>query len=212
LANEDFIRRHEDLTPLRLNINGMPHLADTVDGDWVVIPVNGEEVQLNRGFLTVFYDLEGGGISSGRGSQSTGEVRPGLNACWEEFSEENWDRDLTLTREDLVGFGVERVGDSRFVANIVHTLIGGLDEVPEVALEGELENYEDVAAFAGFEPDDEEGLRILRAPGDCYGDESPVRKRIDEYLAETATAGYRAADGPAMRSERPADHDCGKRS
>ncbi|MEU6317263.1 hypothetical protein [Streptomyces sp. NPDC047009] len=96
--------------------------------------------------------------------------------------------------------------------SIVHTLIGGRDEIPEVALEGELENYEDVAAFAGFEPDDEEGLMSLRALGDCYGDESPVRKRIDESLAEAATPGYRASDVPAMRSERPADHDCGKRS
>ncbi|MEU6370372.1 hypothetical protein ABZ876_32800 [Streptomyces sp. NPDC046931] len=186
-ANEDFIRRHEDLTPLRLDINGTPHLAaDTADGDWVVIPVDDEEIQLNRSFLTVSYDFEGGGISSGRGSQSIGEVRPGLNAYWEDFSEENWDRELTLSRGDLVGFAVEQVGNSRFVANIVHALIGGLDETPGVALDGHLENYEDIVAFAGFEPDDEEGLRFLRALGDHYGDESPVRKRIDEYLAEVA--------------------------
>ncbi|MFJ3714237.1 hypothetical protein [Streptomyces sp. NPDC090057] len=185
-ANEDFIRRHDDLTPLRLDVNGTPHLAATVDGDWVVIPVDDEEIQLNRGFLAVLYDFEGGGISSGRGSQSIGEVRPGLNAYWEDFSEENWDRDLTLSRGDLVSFAVEQAGGSRFVANIVHALIGGLGEAPEPALEGDLENYEHVTVFAGFEPDDGEGLTFFRALGDLYGDESAVRRRIDEYLAEVA--------------------------
>lgn len=185
-AHEDFIRRHDDLKPLRLDVNGTPHLAATVDGDWVVIPVDDEEIQLNRGFLEVLYDFEGGGISSGRGSQSIGEVRPGLNAYWEDFSEENWDRDLTLSRGDLVSFAVEQAGSSRFVANIVHALIGGLDEAPEAALEGDLENYEHVTVFAGFEPDDGEGLTFFRALGDLYGDESAVRTRIDEYLAEVA--------------------------
>ncbi|MET7971608.1 hypothetical protein ABZW44_00760 [Streptomyces mirabilis] len=186
-ANEDFIRRHEDLTPLRLDINSTPHLADLVDGDWVVIPVNDEEIQLNRGFLTVLYDFDGGGISSGWGSQNIGEIRPGLNAYWEDFSEENWNRGLTLSRQDLVGFAVEQVGDSRFEANIVHALIDDLDDIPEVALEGDLENYEDVTAFADFEPDDEEGLTFLRALGDRYEDESPIRRRIEEYIAEAAT-------------------------
>lgn len=185
-ANEDFIRRHDDLIPLRLDVNGTPHLAAAVDGDWVVIPVDDEEIQLNRGFLDVLYDFEGGGISSGRGSQSIGEVRPGLNAYWEDFSEENWDRDLTLSRGDLVNFAVEQAGSSRFVANIVNALIGGLDETPEVALEGDLEHYERVTVFAGFEPDDGEGLTFFRALGDRYGDESAVRRRIDEYLAEVA--------------------------
>ncbi|MFF2205735.1 hypothetical protein [Streptomyces sp. NPDC058145] len=185
-ANEDFIRRHDDLIPLRLDVNGTSHLAATVDGDWVVIPVDDEEIQLNRGFLEVLCDFEGGGISSGRGSQSIGEVRPGLNAYWEDFSEENWDRDLTLSRGDLVSFAVEQAGSSRFVANIVHALIGGLDEAPEAALEGDLENYEHVTVFGGFEPDDGEGLTFFRALGDRYGDESAVRRRIDEYLAEVA--------------------------
>src|SRR5262249_53279233 len=96
--------------------------------------------------------------------------------------------------------------------SIVHTLIGGLDEIPQGALAGGVGDCEDGAALAAFEPDNEEGLRFLRARGDCYGDESPVRKRIDEYLAEAATAGCRASEALAMRSERPADHDCGKRS
>jgi hypothetical protein len=102
---------------------------------------------------------------------------------WEDFSEENRERDLTLSRGELVGFAVERVGGSRFVANIIHALISGLEEMPEVALEEDLENCKDIAAFAGFEPDDEEGLRFLHALGDRYGDESPVRERIDDYLA-----------------------------
>ncbi|MFI6360239.1 hypothetical protein ACIBJF_48700 [Streptomyces sp. NPDC050743] len=194
-ANEDFIRRHDDLTPLRLDVNGTPHLAATVDGDWVVIPVDDEEIQLNRGFLEVLYDFEGGGISSGRGSQSIGEVRPGLNAYWEDFSEENWDRDLTLSRGDLVRFAVEQAGNSRFVANVVHALIGGLDEVPEAALEGDLEHYENVMVFAGFAPDDEEGLTFFRAVGDRYGNESAVHKRIDEYLAEIARPDIRRLMG-----------------
>ncbi|MGW5433367.1 hypothetical protein ACWET9_40300 [Streptomyces sp. NPDC004059] len=185
-ANEDFIRRHHDLTPLRLDINGTPHLAAPVDGDWVVIPVDDEEVRLNRDFLTVCYDFDGGGISSGRGSQTTGEVRPGLNACRQDFSEENWDRDLILSRADLVAFAGEQAGGSRFVADIVHALIGGLDETPDAGREGDLENYQDVTVFTDFEPDDEEGLTFLRVLGDRYGDASPVRKRIDAYLAEVA--------------------------
>ncbi|GAA3796522.1 hypothetical protein ACFS5L_02415 [Streptomyces phyllanthi] len=185
--DEDFIRRHDDLTPLLLDINSIPHLAATVDGDWVVIPVGDEEVRLNRGFLGVSYDFDGGGISSGQGSRTVGEIRPGLNAYWEDFSEENWDRDLTLSRGDLVGFAVEQVGASPFAANVVHALIGGLDDIPEVGLEGDLGDYEDVEAFADFEPDGEEGLRFLRALGDRYGDESPVRRRIEEYIAEGVT-------------------------
>jgi hypothetical protein len=187
-AIEDFIRRHDDLTPLLLDINRMPHFAATVDADWVVIPVDDEEIQLNRDFLTVFYDFEGGGISSGRGSQNIGEIRQGLNAYWEDFSEEDRNKGLTLSRRDLVGFAAEQVSASRFEANVVHALIGGLDEIPEVALEGDLENYEDVTAFAGFEPDDEEGLRFLRALGDRDGDESPVRRRVEEYIAAAAAA------------------------
>ncbi|MFF4691862.1 hypothetical protein [Streptomyces sp. NPDC001307] len=145
-----------------------------------------EEIQLNRGFLEVLYDFEGGGISGGRGSQSMGEVRPGLNAYWDDFSEENWDRNLMLSRGDLVSFAVEQAGGSRFVANIVHALIGGLDEIPETDLEGDLENYEDVTVFAGFEPDDEEGLTFFRALSCRYAEGSPLRKRIDDYLAEVA--------------------------
>ncbi|MET8288372.1 hypothetical protein ABZV80_24390 [Streptomyces sp. NPDC005132] len=194
-ANEDLIRRHDDLTPLLLDINRTPHLADLVDGDWVMIPVNDEEIQLNRSFLTVLYDFEGGGISSGRGSLSIGEIRPGLNAYWEDFSEENWNRGLTLSRQDLVDFAVEQVGDSRFEVNIVHALIGGLDEIPEVGLEGDLENYEDVEAFTDFEPDEDEGLRFLRTLGDRYGDESPVRRRIEAYIAEVATFANAAESG-----------------
>ncbi|MFJ9916855.1 hypothetical protein [Actinacidiphila glaucinigra] len=38
-ANEDLIRRHDDLAPLRLDINSTPYLAATADGDWVIIPV-----------------------------------------------------------------------------------------------------------------------------------------------------------------------------
>ncbi|MGW9022700.1 hypothetical protein ACWGQ5_00380 [Streptomyces sp. NPDC055722] len=197
-ANEDLIRRHADLAPLRLDINSTPHLAATADGDWVVIPMDDEEIQLNRGFLTVSYDFEGGGISSGRGSQSIGEIRPGLNVYWEDFSEENWNSDLTLSSQDLIDFAVEQVDASRFGVNVVHALIGGLDEIPEIVLEGDLENYEDVTAFADFEPDDEEGLRFLRTLGDCYGDESPIRRRIEEYIVEAATAGHQAPEGHAM--------------
>ena len=191
--NEEFISRHDDLTPLRLDINGTVHLADTVDGDWVVIPVDDEEIQVSRGFLGVLYDYDGGGISSGRGSQSIDEIRPGLNAYWEDFYEENWNRGLILSRQDLVGFAVEQVSGSRFEANIVHALIGGLDEIPEVALEGNLKGYEEVMAVADFEPDSEEGLRFLRALGHQHNGESPIRRRIEEYIAE-ATAAENIAD------------------
>ncbi|MET7352935.1 hypothetical protein [Streptomyces mirabilis] len=206
-ANEDLFRRHDDLTPLLLDINRTPHFAATVDGDWVMIPVDDEEIQLNRGFLTVLYDFEGGGNSSGRGSLSIGEIRPGLNAYWEDFSEENWNRGLTLSRQDLVGFAVEQVGDSRFEANIVHALIGGLDEIPEVGLEGDLENYEDVEAFTDFEPDEDEGLRFLRTLGDRYGDDSPVRRRIEAYIAEVATFANTAESGGR---ELPNNNSAGK--
>jgi hypothetical protein len=191
-ANQEFIRRHEDLIPLRLHINSTPHLA--VDGDWA-IPVDDEEIQLNRGFLSVSYDFDGGGISSGRGSQTIGEIRPGLNAYWEDFSEENWNRHLTVSEQDLVGFALEQMGDSRFGPNIVQSLIGGLDEMSEVVLEGDLEDYEDVTVSADFAPEEEEGLRFLRALGDRYGDESPIRRRIEEYLAEAAIAADIAESG-----------------
>lgn len=64
-ANEDLIRRHDDLALLRLDINSTPYLAARADGDWVVIPVHDEELQQNRGFLTVPYGFAGGDISSG---------------------------------------------------------------------------------------------------------------------------------------------------
>lgn len=69
-ANEDLIRRHDDLALLRLDINSTPYLAARADGDWVVIPVHDEELQQNRGFLTVPYGFAGGDISSGGGSQN----------------------------------------------------------------------------------------------------------------------------------------------
>lgn len=156
-------------------------------------PCGREEIQLNRGFLTESYGFEGGDISSGGGSQSIGQIRPGLNTYWEYFSEENWNSDLTLSSQDLVDFAVEQTDASRFWVNVVHALIGGLDELPEIALEGDLEYYEDVTASAGFEPDDEVGLRFLRTLGDCCRDESPVRRRIEEHIAEVATAGHQAA-------------------
>ncbi|MDX2817711.1 hypothetical protein PV410_35150 [Streptomyces sp. PA03-5A] len=179
-------RRHDDLIPLRLDINGTPHLAGMVDGDCVVIPVDRKDIEPSRVFLSVSYDFDGGGIFSGQGSQSVGEIRPGLNAYWEDFTEENWDRGLILSRGDLVDFATELLLGSMFQANVVHTLIGGLDAVPEVSLQGDLEHYEDVEAFVDFEPHDEEGLRLLRALRDAHGGESAVGKRIEAYLTEVS--------------------------
>jgi hypothetical protein len=67
--------------------------------------------------------------------------------------------------------------------------------LPEIGLKSDLENYEEAEASAAFEPDDEEGLRFLRALGDHCRDESPVRRRIEEYTTEAATADNLAGSG-----------------
>ncbi|MEV6296338.1 hypothetical protein AB0M41_39330 [Streptomyces sp. NPDC051896] len=111
---------------------------------------------------------------------------PGENT-WEERCQVVVPADEVLVRPLVVVPVLSvQVGGSRFVADIVHALIGGLDETPDAGREGDLKNYQDVTVFADFEPDDEEGLTFLRVLGDRYGDASPVRKRIDAYLAEVA--------------------------
>jgi hypothetical protein len=115
--NEDFFTDEEDcllsvldsnLVPVMFRVNGVPHFAAQVEGDWVLVPVEARyrfpSPVTNRTFISVSFDYDGGGYSSGKGFEAIAEIRPGLNIAWEDYSDEAWDREMTLSRTPLPEF------------------------------------------------------------------------------------------------------------
>ncbi|SNT57541.1 hypothetical protein SAMN05216276_10679 [Streptosporangium subroseum] len=187
----------DNLVPLRLRVNGILHFAARLDDSWALIPVNNDASfptpVLTRTFLSISYDFDGGGISSGPGFETIGEIRPGLNVSWGDFQEEMWDRPLTLARGDLPKFAVEELTGFRFGRHILNSLLGVEDELPETDLdddeeldETDLDDEERYYDFdepeIGFEPRSEEGLRFLNALLELYGDDPDTAARIRALL------------------------------
>ncbi|MFC0552560.1 hypothetical protein ACFFHJ_16850 [Planotetraspora thailandica] len=196
--NEDFFTDEEqnllgpldsNLVPVMFRINGVPHFAAQVDDDWALVPVERRyrvpSPVTNRTFISVSYDYDGGGYSSGRGFEAIAEIRPGLNIAWEDYSDEAWDREMTLSRTPLPEFAASHL-PYRFRDRILAAVRGEEDrfaghawgEDPEIATNlGDDEKWYDVnTPEINFDLHDAEGVRFLAALGRPHPDghdESP---------------------------------------
>ncbi len=182
-----------NLVPLTVRVNGVPHFAADLDGDQVLVPVTGEgrfpSPVLNRTFLSIGYDYDGGGSSSGPGFETIGEIRPALNVSWGDFAEEMWDRSLTLSRDGLPEFAARRLQRSEFSGRLLDGVLGG----PEAPAEEDFEVYEvddEAAHYAfgvpelGFEPRGDEGIRFLHALLETYAGDTGTAQRIRAFLGQ----------------------------
>ncbi|MGW3028758.1 hypothetical protein [Streptomyces sp. NPDC001221] len=173
--------RFDDLTPLRVRINRRLHFAAKPADQWIVVPMTVDGVcrvpLLNREFISTSYDFDSGGmIGGGCGKEMIGEIRPGLNAYWDTFDGETYN--LSLSQGDLTGFSAGHVSYSKFEVAIVKHLIGGLDHIPDVDLEG----YADITPSCDFEPRSGEGFRFLRTLRDLHADGSEIGQHLDAFI------------------------------
>ncbi|MEN3540030.1 hypothetical protein AAH991_33315 [Microbispora sp. ZYX-F-249] len=170
-----------NLVPVMFRINGVPHFAARADGEWVLVPVERlyrfPSPVTNRTFISVSFDYDGGGYSSGGGFETIAEIRPGLNIAWEDYSDEAWDREMTLSREPLPEFAAGHL-PYRFSDRIIAVALGGEYRFPDDLWGHECEESEVETNLGddekwyvvetpqlGFERHDPEGVRFLAALG-----------------------------------------------
>ncbi|MEU8055214.1 hypothetical protein [Microbispora bryophytorum] len=183
--DKDFFTSEEDslldildsnLVPVMFRINAIPHFAARADGKWTLVPVEPcygfPSPVTNRTFIKVSYDYDGGGYSSGSGFEAIAEIRPGLNIAWEDYSDEAWDRQMTLSYTPLPEFAAAHL-PYRFSDRILAAVLGEEDRFPDHAWgedpEVETNLGDDEKWYIvdhpeiDFERHDPEGVRFLTA-------------------------------------------------
>ncbi|SIS10850.1 hypothetical protein SAMN05421833_12834 [Microbispora rosea] len=200
---EELVSYFDNLVPLRLRVNGLLHFAAEAGGEWALAPVRADSFPtpvLTRTFLSIGYNYDGGGYSSGSGHETIGEIRPGLNVSWGDFKEEMWDRALTVARGDLAAFAAEHLGQLEFGRRILDSLFGTQGDSSKTSRDeddgsDEEWDYDFDAPDIGFQPGSEEGLRFLNALLEAYREEPETTARIRALLntdrRHTATARTR---------------------
>ncbi|MEV4322395.1 hypothetical protein AB0J37_09215 [Microbispora rosea] len=172
---EELVGYCDNLVPLRLRVNGLLHFAAEVGGEWALVPVRADSFPtpvLTRAFLSIGYNYDGGGYSSGSGHETIGEIRPGLNVSWGDFKEEMWDRTLTVAHGDLAAFAAEHLGQLEFGHRILGSLLGARGDSSGTGRdEDEDWDYDFNVPDIGFEPRSEEGLRFLNALLETHAEE-----------------------------------------
>jgi hypothetical protein len=187
---EELVSYFDNLVPLRLRVNGLLHFAARLDSDWVLFPVQPGSFPapvLTRTFLSIGYEYDGGGYSSGSGHETIGEIRLGLNVSWGDFREEMWNRTLTLAHGDLAAFAAKHVGRLDFGRRILDSLLRGENASSQTDLNEDDDsdekwyyNFDDPEI--GFQPRSEEGLRFLNTLLEGYPEGSDTAARIRALL------------------------------
>jgi hypothetical protein len=151
----------------------------------MLIPLKSEswrpEPAVARVVASSSYGFDGGSpAGNGSSSDGVGQIRPGLNVAWTL-----WDESvgcyLTFDTGDLLPFAAAAISDWRVLPIAIDSWIGGV----ECDSDPDLEGYEDVYTDINLDPRGQEGIRFLSLLNEGRNPETPIGRRITEFLSAT---------------------------
>lgn len=175
------LTRYEELSLIRITINGTIQLAGRIDSRWVLVPVDAEAYgggpKLSREFASCSFGFDGGtpGMACGA-AQYIGEVRPGLLAAWTYWDDDPSRCELTLGTGSPIEFTTREIVEWDLLPLVIDELIesrGGAQDLGD-----DLKDYEEVQTWIGL-PDDRAFLSSLR---NRLPYRSPLERRIWGWL------------------------------